>query len=76
MPPAPPMSVMKSRRLMSDMGFLSLWRRRSVYRTLNLPQRGRHDDNAATKTMSGETPTRRPGSREAQEDATTSAPSL
>jgi hypothetical protein len=38
---APLRSVMKSRRLMSDIGFLLLWRRRLVYRTLNLPQRDR-----------------------------------
>jgi hypothetical protein len=34
---APPRSVMKSRRLTWAS---SAWRRRSVYRTLNLPQRG------------------------------------
>jgi hypothetical protein len=33
-------SVMKSRRFMSDIGLFPGWRRRSVYRTLNLPQGG------------------------------------
>jgi hypothetical protein len=38
---APPSRVMNSRRLMPDIGLPPAWRRRSVYRTLNLPQRGR-----------------------------------
>ena len=38
---APPSSVMNWRRLMPRIGLPPAWRRRSVYRTLNLPQRGR-----------------------------------
>src|SRR5262245_16435610 len=36
-----PRSVIKPRRLMSDIGLLSRWRRRSLRRTLKLPQKGR-----------------------------------
>jgi len=38
---APPRSVMNSRRLMSDMGLPLALAPPSVFRTLNLPQRGR-----------------------------------
>jgi hypothetical protein len=38
---APPSSEMNSRRLMSDIGFPLALAPRSVFRTLNLPQRGR-----------------------------------